>query len=278
MKLGSEAHKQLFCQSFIDSYLDYQPETLPWPELDEISLAKLRQIPFWSQALMTEKSAGVMVSKFAQTIKDPLLRKAISLQGYEETRHGKLIEFLIKRYQINIPEPELIQPSSHIQAEFIDFGYEECLDSFFAFGMFGIARQANYLPEAIFNIFDPLLDEEARHIVFFVNWITYLQIQQGRGLNVLRGFHSFWHYSKAIWKLAAVFGSSNNSDEKAFTATGATNFMDDLTPELFFSTCLTENSKRMSRFSSELLQPNLMANFSSVCLNFLKLIPSKVNA
>jgi hypothetical protein len=275
MKLGSEEHKQLFCQNFLETHLDYQPETLPWPELDSTDLAKLREIPFWEQALFTEKCAGVMVSQFAQTIEDPLLRKAIALQGEEETRHGKLIGFLIKHYQIEVKEREIVAPSHEITQEFIDFGYEECLDSFFAFGMFGIARKANYLPDPIFTIFDPILDEEARHIVFFINWVTYLQIQQGWGLTPLRGFHALWHYSKAIWKLGEVFNGSTREDEKSFTATGATSFMDDLTPKLFLTTCLSENRQRMSKFPPELLQPNLMPNISQLFLSFLQLLPSK---
>ncbi len=273
MELGSDSHKQLFCQSFLATHLDYEPETLPWPDLDEVSLAKLRSIPFWQQALDTEKNAGVMVSNFAQTVEDPLLREAIALQGREENRHGRLIDFLTKRYQIEVNQSEIPPLSRSLETEFTEFGYEECLDSFFAFGMFGIAHQANYLPEEIFQIFDPILDEEARHIVFFVNWITYLQIQRGRGLTLLRGLHSLWHYGKAIWKLGEVFGDSGRDDEKAFTATGATNFMDDLTPELFLSTCLTENSKRMSKFPPELLQPMLMPRISLFALGFLKLFP-----
>jgi hypothetical protein len=275
MKLGSEAHKQLFCKSFRETHLNYEPETLPWPELDDVSLARLREIPFWQQALLTEKSAGVMVSQFAETIEDSTLRSAIALQGKEEHRHGRLIEFLIKHYQIEVNEPEILPPSRPIETEFTDFGYEECLDSFFAFGMFGIAHQANYLPEPIFRIFDPILDEEARHIVFFVNWITYLQIQRGKGLTPLRGFHALWHYSKALWKLGEIFGDSGQNDEKAFIATGASSFMDNLTPELFLATCLGENSKRMSRFDPELLQPMLMPRISLFALRFLKLLPQK---
>ena len=47
------------------------------------------------------------------------------------------------------------------------------------FGLFAIAQEVNFFPDAIFQIFDPILDEEARHIVFFVNWFTYLQVQGG---------------------------------------------------------------------------------------------------
>ena len=54
IKLGTTEHKQLFCRSFIDSYLDYKPATLPWPNLDPVSLERLRSIPFWGEALLTE--------------------------------------------------------------------------------------------------------------------------------------------------------------------------------------------------------------------------------
>ncbi len=275
MKLGSQEHKELFCRSFINSHLNYEPESLSWPNLDEVSLEKIRSIPFWRQALLTEKGAGVMVSAFADTIDDPLLQQAIALQGAEEARHGRLMAHLIDCYGIEIDPPEIPGIPANLEEDFIDFGYEECLDSFFAFGMFGIARQAHYLPEAMFNIFDPILDEEARHIVFFVNWITYLQIQRGQGLSGLRAWHSFWHYGKALWKLVAVFGDTGQDDEKAFTATGANSFMDNLTPELFFSLCLAENSKRMSKYEPELLRPILMPTLSAIALRSLKLLPRK---
>jgi len=47
MKVGTEEHKQQFCRQFIASHLRYQPEDLPWPELDELALTRLRAIPVW---------------------------------------------------------------------------------------------------------------------------------------------------------------------------------------------------------------------------------------
>jgi hypothetical protein len=276
MKLGSEEHKQLFCRSFIDSYLNYEPENLPWPELDELSLNRLKGIPFWREALITEREAGVMVTAFAETIEDPILKEAIALQGKEEHRHARLIEYLIKHYDIDIKEPPAVELPQKIQSAFINFGFGECLDSFFAFGMFGIARQAKYLPEAFFTIFDPILDEEARHIVFFINWVTYLQIQQGRGWTPLRGINALISYGKAIQTLIKAFGGVGEDKEgKPFTASDAAHFMDDLTPKLFFSTCLAENGKRMSIFDQRLLQPMLMPRISKIAYNTLKLFPQK---
>ena len=47
-----------------------------------------------------------MVSSFANTVEDPLLRKAIALQGREESRHARLIEFFLDYYDIKIVAPE----------------------------------------------------------------------------------------------------------------------------------------------------------------------------
>jgi hypothetical protein len=279
MKLGSEEHKQLFCHSFIDTHIEYEPEKLPWPDLDEESLKRLKGIPFWTEALITEKDAGVMVSSFAETIEDPLIKKAIALQGREEERHGRLIEYLIKYYDIELkPIPETVI-SHNIEDEFITFGFTECLDSFFAFGMFGIARQAKFLPDPFFRIFDPILDEEARHIVFFVNWVTYLKIKQGKGWTPLRGVNTLISYIKAIRSQIQTFTSGEEGDQEvgnsSFTFSEAGHFREGLTPKLFFATCLEENHHRMKVFDQNLLQPMLMPRISSIAYNTLKLLPSQ---
>ena len=41
-----------------------------------------------------------------------------------------------------------------IETAFKDFGFGECVDSFLGFGVFKIARQSGFLPEAMFEIFD----------------------------------------------------------------------------------------------------------------------------
>jgi len=275
MKIGSEAHKELFCRTFMESHLKYEPEQMPWPQLDSVSLERLRSIPFWEEALNTEREAGVMVSAFAQTVSDPMIREAIALQGVEETRHGRLLEFLINHYDIKISERPAPKVPDNIETAFIDFGFGECLDSFFAFGLFGIARQARYFPEPLFSMFEPILDEEARHIVFFVNWVSYLQIQQGRGAAGLRAAHALWHYGRALLHLVKAFGSAADGSGEGFTATGASTFMDDLTPEIVFSTSLEENARRMSAFDERLLQPRLMPRLSAIALRTLRLLPRR---
>lgn len=270
MKLGSNEHKTLFCRSFIDSHLAYEPEQLSWPQLDDVALSRLKAIPFWKEALDTERRAGAMVAAFVETVDDPLIKQAIALQGQEESRHARLIQTLINRYDIDLPTRPPVELPADISRAFADFGCGECLDSFFAFGLFGLAREANFFPDDIFTIFDPILDEEARHIVFFVNWFTYDQIKKGQGFPPLRAGKTLWHYSRAIRKLIAAFGGANTGGAR-FAATDAGLFAKNLTAEKFLAICLKENQLRMNQFDPALLQPNLLPQLAAIGLRLLQL-------
>lgn len=277
MKIGSEAHKEVFCTSFMESHLKYEPENLPWPKLDDATLARLREIPFWEEAFDTERNAGVLVSAFAATVSDPLVKEAIALQGVEEARHSRVIEFLINHYGVETPIAPAKDIPKNIESAFTNFGYGECFDSFFAFGLFEIARQSGLFPEQFFTIFDPILDEEARHMVFFVNWIAYQQVQQGRRVKPLQAGYSLWHYIAAIRRrLDSFIGSKvsgNKSKDGSFTATGAGAVSIDLSLEKFLLTCLQENERRMSAYDRRLLRPQFMPSIASAGLRALKLLP-----
>ncbi len=276
MKIGSEAHKQRFCRQFIGSHQHFDPETLPWPALDATALERMRAIPFWQEVAHTEKRAGAIVAAFAQTVGDPLVREAVELQGIEETRHSELLSVMIRRYGLPAEEHPLDPLGDDPYAAFTDFGYGECLDSFLGFGVFKIARQAQFLPEPLFQIFDRLMVEETRHIVFFVNWMAWQKVARGQGAAVLRAVTSMWYYGRAIGRLVGtVRRGQKENDGKDFSATQAGIFLDGFTVRGFIEACYAENSRRMAEFEAELLRPRLLPALTGVALSGMRLIPRR---
>lgn len=233
LPIGSEDHKELFCRSFIDSHKQYEPDQLPWPDLDGPDLERLRAVPFWEEVLHTERAAGAKVEAYAATIHDPLLREAVALQGIEESRHARLLQFMIQHYGIKATEQPLDKLPADIETTFINFGYGECVDAFLGFGVFKIARQSGFLPEPMFVIFDRLMHEETQHIVFFINWMAHREVSRGRGAAGLRAATSLWFYSKAIRRLLGTVRRGADSNGQDFSATQASVFLDGFSAKTF---------------------------------------------
>jgi hypothetical protein len=272
MKIGSEAHKQFFCRHFMETYQEYDPKALPWPDLDEAALTRLRSVPFWQEVFYTERRAGAIVKAFTETVGDPVLKEAIALQGAEEARHAELIRVMIARYGIDAQEIPMETLSADVETAFKDFGFGECVDSFLGFGVFKIARQSGFLPESMFAIFERLMYEETRHIVFFINWMAYHQARRGWLAQRLLPLVSLRYYVRAFKRMAGVArrGAEMN-DGKEFAATQASVFLVGFTFRRFLEDCYAENRRRMAAFDDDMLRPSFLPQLAETALAALRL-------
>jgi hypothetical protein len=271
IEIGSDGHLELFCRQFIDSYTDYEPGTLPWPELSAADLDRLRGVPFWQEVLHTERRAGAIVQAFAKTIDEPLVREAVDLQGREETRHADLLREMIRRYQIGVTELPLEPMTGDSELAFKDFGFGECLDSFLGFGAFKLARQSKFLPERMFAIFETLMYEETRHIVFFINWMAWHAAHQGHGARWRRAATSLRFYWRAARRLASTVRRGQKAgDGREFSATQASVFLQDFNFRQFLADCYAENNRRMASFDKNLLRPGFMPALADIALSSMR--------
>ena len=146
IRFGSDEHKRLFCKTLLDTFDPYKPAVLDWPQLGEEAEKRITALPIWDIAVQTENRAGLNVCTYAESVPDPLLRKAIELNGFEERRHRHVLANLVEAYGIKLaPEPVYERPKNPEWA-FLVTGYSECIDSFFAFGLFKAAKDTGYFP------------------------------------------------------------------------------------------------------------------------------------
>jgi hypothetical protein len=272
IKVGSDAHKELFCRQFTETHELFDPATLPWPDLDDAQLGRLRSVPFWQEVYHTERRAGAIVAAFTPMVQDELVREAVALQGLEETRHAELIRVMINRYGLNATEQPLETLPANLETAFIDFGFGECMDSFLGFGAFKTARQSEFLPEAMFQIFDVLMYEETRHIVFFINYMAWREVQRGFGAAPLRAMTSAWYYARALSRLVGMIRRGKDAnDGQDFAITEASMFLEGFSFRGFVEDCYRENARRMSVFDPALLQPRLLPAIADMAVAGLRL-------
>lgn len=270
--IGSEEHKRLFCRTFLDTFNPYKPAVIDWPKLDDTALARLTGLPFWGIAVETEGETSMRMQAAADETKDPLIREAIALNAFEERRHKEVLENMIRFYGIVIdPEPEYVRPRDPEWA-FMQTGYGECFDSFFAFGLFKVARDSGYFPPALVEVFEPVIQEEARHILFFVNWIAYMQVNRPawrRPAFMARRAYALFRKAWNRLQLAKVAAPDNRSN---MTMRGHESLGIDLSPGAFLRLCLAENDRRMARYDARLLRPRFMPRLVRAALPLISRI------
>lgn len=270
IRRGSADHLKLFCTTLLTTFNPYKPAVIDWPKLEPDTQKLITSLPIWDIAVQTENRAGVWVGSYAAKATEPLLRQAIELNAYEERRHRHVLANLVEAYGIKLaPEPAYPPPRDPEWA-FIQVGYSECIDSFFAFGLFESARRTGFFPPELVDTFEPVVHEEGRHILFFVNWIAWHR-------RTMAWWRRPWFELKVaiIWAYLVLerIGIASNigegEQESNFTVNGAEKLGVELSPAELLDICLAENDRRLGLYDSRLLRPTFVPAMVRLIRRFL---------
>ncbi len=274
-RAGSPEHRELFCRTFIETHKPFEPEDLPWPALEPRYVELLRAFPFWSFARSMEQEADRMIAAFGKTLDDPVIRRAVELQGYEEGRHGRLLNHMLERYQIDVPSV----PLSNLPVtrdDFVVFGFSECTDSFVGFGGFALARRKQVFPKGLLDIFEHILFEEARHIVFFINWWRYEEALAGHTSPLARTLAALRYHVRAVMHTAqGAQGAAVVPAPLDLTGGGSQAILEGVTPLTFLEVALAENRTMMARIDPRLLRPRIVPFLATAALLGLRMLPPR---
>ena len=254
--VGSPEHKELFCRFFIDTHIILDPAAIEWPDLDEGSLKLLHSLPVWGEAMETECLGTCTIQSCAIVQTDPLIRQAMTVLAQEEARHAAIIQGLTTHYDIPIPNLPPPVPPIDAEWEFLRFGYSECFDAFFTGALFAIASDSGLVPRSLVEMFEPVIQEEARHVLFFVNWEAYHRAQSPFWQRQKRlGRGALERVLQAYKRLKIALGARTN---KNFTMKAHQKIATDITPRRFLELCLAENARRLDRYDARLIRPRLV--------------------
>ena len=267
LAVGSDEHKELFCRFFIDTHIRFDPAAIEWPDLDEGTRKLLHSLPVWTEAMETERVGTCTIQSCATLETDPLVRETLMLLAQEEARHAAIIHGLTARYGISLPDLPPPQPPADAEWEFLRFGYSECFDAFFTSALFAIARDSGLVPRPLVETFEPVMQEEARHVLFFVNWEAYHQARSPlwhRPVRLVRG--ALERVLQAHKRLRIALGARTN---KNFTMKAHQEITKEITPRRFLELCLAENARRLERYDGRLVRPRLVPTLARALCRIL---------
>ncbi len=237
------------------------------------ALRRLTSLPIWDIAVQTEGRASVRVATFASTVRDPLLRAALELDAAEEARHKVVLSKLVQAYGIRLaPEPAYPAPKDAEWAWMVT-GFSECIDSFFAFGLFRSAQRSGYFPPELVETFEPVIQEEGRHILFFANWFGWYwrNLSWWRRPWLFARVAAVWAY--LIWErigIARGIDADGVARDANFPANTAATVGNALNPRELIELCLVENARRMAGYDTRLLRPTIVPRLARFALRFIR--------
>ena len=278
LRTGSDAHRSAACRMFRETVNPYKPPIIAWPRLEAAARARLVGLPIWDIAVQTEGRARLNMLSYAASLADPEWSAAIELNGWEEGRHKTVLNNLVEAYGITLePEPVYAAPADSEWAYLVT-GYSECIDSFFAFGLFELAKQSGFFPAALVDTFEPVIQEECRHILLFANWVAWHRRQ-------LPFWRRPWFELRvlAVWAFLVWerLGTARRLDDGSprgetvadnnFTISGskAVSDVDISVPELM-DLCLAENTRRFAGYDARLHRPTTMPALVWIARRFMR--------
>lgn len=272
VRLGSPEHLQMFCEMLLQTHNPYKPAVMQWPALDPEALHRVTSLPIWDIAVQTEGRAAVRVRSFAATAQTPLLRRALEMDGDEEARHKTVLSRLVQAYGIALaPEPPY-PPPRDAEWGWLVTGYSECIDSFFAFGLFAAARRSGFFPAALVDTFEPVIQEEGRHILFFVNWAAWHRRTMPWWRRPLFALKTMAAWAFLIWErigIARGIDGQGAAQDANFTLTGSAAVAEPLSAGAMIDLCLEENERRMAGYDPRLLRPTVVPGLARLARRFV---------
>ena len=277
LRPGGQAHKHATCRMFAETFNPYKPAVIDWPKLEPDALARLTGLPIWDIAVQTEGRARLRMEAYAAMLADPEMAEAIHLNGWEEGRHREVLARLVEAYGIALaPEPEYNAPRD-TEWGYLVTGFSECVDSFFAFGLFAMAERSGFFPPELVETFEPVMQEECRHILLFANWLAWHRAS-------MAWWKRPWFELRvlAVWAFIAKerFGMARGMDgpappgdqDYAFTVTGAKAVSAEAfsMPDML-ALCLTENDRRFAGYDARLRRPTTAPGLARFALRLMRL-------
>ncbi len=272
LKLGGPEHKALFCDTLLTTHDPYKPSVIEWPKLDQATRQRIVSLPIWDIAVQTEGRAGMNVKSYSEVVQDPHLKAAIEMNAFEESRHKRVLANMVAAYGIALEdEPEYKIPRDREWA-FMVTGYSECIDSFFGFGLFHIAKMSGFFPPELVDTFEPVMREEGRHILFFVNWVAWWR----RNMPIWRRpwfelkVLAVWAF--LIWErmgVASDMEKSPKAPDNNFTLSGSKELGIEITFAELAKICLAENDRRLAPYDRRLIRPTFVPNMMRLVLRFI---------
>jgi hypothetical protein len=167
---------------------------------------------------------------------------------------------------------ETYAPPKDAEWGFMVTGFSECIDSFFAYGLFEMAKRSGFFPAELVETFEPVVQEEGRHILFFANWLAWHKATMPLWRRPYFALKIMAVWAFLIWERIGIARDVDGLDggDANFTVNGSKALTDEMDPAKLIDICLEEDKRRMEGYDARLVRPRTMPRLARFARLFIR--------
>ncbi len=275
-QLGSYHHKKLSCELISEHHRVYELSQLDWPELDDEVGKKLAAIP-WRSLAQERLAAARIIDAYGGSLKANLARNALGVIALETHRQGQFLQHLATHYQLpevgNRPQPKYLIGADYKRVT-------HCLNVtfFLGAGLYELVSRTGYLPIDLLTLLNTQLDEQARHLCFFVNWLVIQTQEQQKPEYEPFGVFALWYQRQQILGLLKTLNRNEYDDNLPKNPSLGDVFMGQWRFPDFIQACNQGYTQRFATFDSKLKHPAVLPQIANASQVFFGFWPERVDA
>ena len=122
-------------------------------------------------------------------------------------------------------------------------------------GFLEISKRTNDYPIELIEVMEPIVQEEARHILFIQNWLLYQRYKRPYMLQGIHFLMTMWSFVSAGWSRLMELKNLGGS---AFTMQARKQEDSSMSLKEFIRLCQKENNRRLGQYDSRLARPKII--------------------
>ena len=238
---------------------------------------RLRELEFWSWGYAQLHQSGKLAQVFAEGIRGTLLQEAIAQLGNNNLTLAQAVKTLCKKNRFGNITVQSSVATAASEAAFKQSSHQNHMMFFFSCGLYEFALRENYLQSDLMACWNQMLDLQASHILFFVNWLAFESHVRQKPEYELSGLWSLFELRSQWFSILKKLNRSEYDDNLPNNPKNIDYFLGKHNLSEFLDVCEQGYCSRFESFDEQLIRPRILIQTSRAFRTLLGFWPQRVN-
>lgn len=252
--------------------------TLTFPALDELTQKRLAELQFWPSIYGQLHRASVIAQSLSQSAQGSLLQGAITQLAQDNLAIAAAVKTFCQERHLTDSNFTKTSVSSPSKSDFKAICHQNNMGLLWMSGLYELAIQEDYLQADILAILDQILMLQARHILFFLNWLAFESHVKQKPEYELKGLLSFLPLKGLWFETFKKLNRSEYDDTLPIDPDESDYFLGKYGYSDFVQACESNYLARFTGYDERLVQPRTLLQAAKSVRTLLGFWPQRVNA